>query len=45
MVIASIRRGRTLELPHGDTLLSPGDLLLIVCEGKGLEETQRLCQS
>lgn len=44
MVIASIRRGQTVVLPHGDTLLRPGDMLLVVCEENGLEETQRLCQ-
>lgn len=42
-VIASLRRrGRTL-VPHGDTVLQAGDVLLIVAEGEGAQEAQRLC--
>ena len=42
-VIASFRRrGRTL-VAHGDTILQPGDVLLIVAEGAGAEEARRLC--
>ena len=42
-VIASLRRrGRTF-VPHGDTVLEAGDVLLIVAEGDGIEEARRLC--
>lgn len=34
-VISSIRRGRQVILPHGDTLLLPGDVLVVVAEEKG----------
>lgn len=43
MVISSIRHGQTLVLPHGDTLLHPGDVLVVVTEENGLAETKRLC--
>jgi len=42
-VISSIRRGQKILLPHGDTLLKPGDVLIVVTEGSGLEEVERIC--
>ncbi|MEN6409762.1 MAG: CBS domain-containing protein, partial [Anaerolineaceae bacterium] len=42
-LIASIRRGRTVLLPHGDTMLKSGDILVVVSEGEGLREAQHLC--
>jgi CIC family chloride channel protein len=45
-VIASVRHGHELRIPHGDTLLAVGDVLAVVAEG---EEAQRdlrdLCAS
>ena len=42
-VIASLRRrGHTL-VPHGDTVLEPGDVLLIVVEGDSVTRARRLC--
>jgi len=42
-VLASVRRGRQVLIPHGDTLLRPGDVLAIVAEDSAREELQRLC--
>ncbi len=42
-VLASVRRGRQVLIPHGDTLLRPGDVLAIVAEDTAREELQRLC--
>ncbi|MCE1253259.1 MAG: CBS domain-containing protein, partial [Anaerolineae bacterium] len=42
-VISSIRRGRTVLLPHGDTLIYPGDVLVVVTEANGFEEARCLC--
>lgn len=42
-LIASIRRGRSVLLPHGDTMLKSGDILVVVSEGEGLREAQHLC--
>jgi Trk K+ transport system NAD-binding subunit len=44
-VISSIRRNHTIILPHGDTLIKPGDVLVVVTEGNGLELTKRLCNN
>jgi Trk K+ transport system NAD-binding subunit len=42
-VIASLRRGPTILVPHGDTVLQAGDVLIVVAEGAAAEATQRLC--
>jgi len=42
-VLASVRRGRQVLIPHGDTLLCSGDVLAIVAENSAREELQRLC--
>ena len=44
-VLASVRRGRQLLIPHGDTVLRPGDVLVAVVEGEARAEVQRLCSS
>ncbi len=44
-VIASIRRGRQTLIPHGDTVLKAGDVLVTVVEGKTHEELRRMCLS
>lgn len=43
-VIASVRRGRQVFIPRGDTLLRAGDVLVAVAEGEARAEVQRLCQ-
>jgi CIC family chloride channel protein len=42
-VIASLRRGRQVIIPRGDTLLKSGDVLVAVYEGQIREEVMRLC--
>ena len=42
-VIASLRRGRRMLVPHGDTILQAGDVLVVVAEGEAAEEARRLC--
>jgi len=42
-VLASVRRGRQVLIPHGDTVLRPGDVLAIVVEDSAREELQRIC--
>jgi CIC family chloride channel protein len=44
-VIASVRRGRQVFIPRGDTVLQPGDILVLVAEGDVLEDVLRLCGS
>lgn len=44
-VVASIRRGRQMLIPHGDTTLHSGDVLVVVAEGEALEAVRRLCSS
>ncbi|MGE5379103.1 MAG: chloride channel protein [Bacteroidota bacterium] len=43
-VVASVRRGGQVFIPHGDTILRTGDLLVVVAEGSAREEVIRLCQ-
>jgi len=43
-VIASVRRGGQMLIPHGDTLLKACDVLVVVAEGEARAEMQRLCQ-
>ncbi len=42
-VIASLRRGRQVLIPHGDTTLTAGDVLVVVVEGVAREEVRQLC--
>jgi chloride channel protein, CIC family len=43
-VLASVRRGQQVLIPHGDTLLRAGDVLAIVAEDSAREELQRICE-
>jgi CIC family chloride channel protein len=43
-VVASVRRRGQVFIPHGDTMLHAGDMLVIVAEGQAREEVVRLCQ-
>jgi CIC family chloride channel protein len=43
-VLASVRRGRQVLIPHGDTLLRAGDVLAIVAEDSARAELQRICE-
>jgi CIC family chloride channel protein len=42
-VLATLRRGRQVMIPRGDTVLKPGDVLVAVVEGPAREELRRLC--
>lgn len=42
-VIASIRRGRQVLIPHGDTVLRAGDVLVVVNNGPIAAEFDALC--
>jgi CIC family chloride channel protein len=42
-VIATLRRGSRVIIPHGDTLLKPGDALVIAAEGEAREAVRTLC--
>jgi chloride channel protein, CIC family len=43
-VVASVRRSGQVFIPHGDTILRTGDVLVVVAEGMAREEVARLCQ-
>ncbi len=42
-VIATLRRGRQLVIPRGDTVLQPGDVLAVVAEGDALATVRHYC--
>ena len=42
-VIASVRRGRQVFIPRGETVLHAGDMLVVVAEGAARDEMARLC--
>ena len=44
-VLASVRRGRHMVIPHGNTVLHAGDVLVAVVEGEAREELQHLCSA
>ncbi|MFZ6030996.1 MAG: chloride channel protein [Chloroflexota bacterium] len=42
-VIASVRRGRQVFIPHGDTVLEPGDILVVVAQGSARQVVLEMC--
>jgi len=42
-VLATLRRGRQVLLPRGDTVLKAGDVLVIVVEGETKDMVRQLC--
>lgn len=44
-LVASLKRGRQSLIPHGDTILKAGDVLVVVAEGSALETVQALSAS
>lgn len=44
-VVASVRRGRRVLVPHGDTVLQSGDVLVVVADQQASAEVRRLCQT
>ncbi|RMG93554.1 MAG: CBS domain-containing protein [Chloroflexi bacterium] len=43
-VVASVRRGQEMLLPHGDTILKAGDALVIVYENGAIDMVRELCR-
>jgi CIC family chloride channel protein len=43
-MIASVRRGRQVFIPRGDTELHAGDILVVVANDEALESVLRLCK-
>jgi chloride channel protein, CIC family len=44
-LVASLRRGGRTLIPHGSTILMPGDVLLVVTEAGARAEVERLCKA
>jgi CIC family chloride channel protein len=44
-VVATLRRGRRLLIPRGNTVLQAGDVLAVVAEGEALHTVAALCQT
>jgi CIC family chloride channel protein len=44
-VIATLRRGQYVLIPHGDTVLKAGDVLVAVVEGEASVGLQRVCMA
>lgn len=44
-ILASLRRGQKFLIPHGDTVIQPGDVLVAVAEGDARHELTALCKS
>jgi CIC family chloride channel protein len=43
-ILASLRRGSQVILPHGDTILLSGDVLVAVVKGDAREQIYTICQ-
>lgn len=43
-LIASIQRGNQVFIPHGETLIQPGDILVVVAKGQMRQTIQNLCE-
>lgn len=44
-IIVSLRRGRKVIVPHGETMINGRDILVVVAEGKALQEIRELAHS
>ena len=44
-VIATLRRGQQVLIPHGNTVLKAGDVLVAAVEGDARDELRRLCRA
>jgi CIC family chloride channel protein len=43
-LIASVRRGKDVFIPHGETVIKSGDVLVVVANGQARQEVLQLCQ-
>ncbi len=44
-IIASVHRGRQVIIPRGSTVISDGDVLVMVIHGDAVREVKRLCHA
>lgn len=44
-VLTTLRRGRQVLIPHGDTVLKAGDVLTVVAEGEACEAVRQICRA
>ena len=44
-ILVTLRRGRQVIIPHGDTVLEAGDVLVLAAEGEARDQVRRLCQA
>jgi CIC family chloride channel protein len=44
-IVSSLRIGKTIIIPHGNTILRPGNVLVAVVEGGAEDEVKCLCQA
>jgi CIC family chloride channel protein len=42
-ILVTLRRGRQVIIPHGDTVLQAGDVLVVAAEGDARDEVKRIC--
>jgi CIC family chloride channel protein len=42
-ILVTLRRGRQVIIPHGDTVLQAGDVLVVAAEGDARDEVRRIC--
>jgi CIC family chloride channel protein len=42
-ILVTLRRGGEVMIPHGDTLLQAGDVLVVAAEGAARDTLRRLC--
>jgi chloride channel protein, CIC family len=43
-VVATVRRGNQVFIPRGETIIRPGDVLVVVASGAALDSATQLCQ-
>ena len=44
-IISSLRIDKTVVIPHGNMILKPGNVLVVVVEGEAGTEVKRICQA
>jgi chloride channel protein, CIC family len=44
-ILVTLRRGRQVMIPHGDTVLQAGDVLVVAAEGDALDALGRICRA
>jgi len=44
-ILVTLRRGRQVMIPHGDTVLKASDVLVVAAEGDALETLRQMCRA